>query len=107
MAASCQSPNPRWDPAATHQTSPRRGIVPGFCDIAGSGVEFPLDQENILILICQVTRTRQLLVLRLQSCHERLYNVTGPGPAGGHSLSNATAKVTGRENAIFLAAIMP
>src|ERR1019366_4000485 len=102
MAASCQSPNPRWDPAATHQTSPRRGIVPGFCDIAGYGVEFPFDQENILILICQVTRTSQLLVLRLQSFHKALL-----WSRGWTLLSNTAAKVTGRENAIFLAAIMP
>src|ERR1035437_1821932 len=48
---------PTLGSSRTDQTSPRRGIVPGFCDIAGYGVEFSLDQENILILICQVTPT--------------------------------------------------
>src|ERR1035437_5303892 len=91
----------------THQTSPRRGIVPLLRYIAGYGVEFPLDRENILILIWEVTRTSQLLVLHLQFCLERLCHITGPVPRGNaleqlrrQGLWKGKGHLSGRHNAI-------
>jgi len=98
---------PNVGSSRTHHTSPRRGIVPGLRYIAGYGVEFPLDQENILILIWQVTRTSQLLILHLQFCHERLCHITGPVPRGNaleqlrrQGLWKGKGHLSGRHNAI-------
>lgn len=39
----------------THQTSPRRGVIPWLGDIGRNGIEFPLDQQNVRILVGDIT----------------------------------------------------
>src|SRR5579872_6173924 len=66
----------------THQISPRRGVIPGLCNIVGDGIKFPLNPEDVRILIGNVAGCGQFLILRFQTMGEGLRHIAGAIPGG-------------------------